>query len=174
MLSSDYWTGYKLCYFLNLTENCSVAERWFERPTITALERENCALDSARVQLVPTSRWWAIKAVFIWSCLSPRVDWILVSIPITILYLIVYAKYFHKCFVLFTCFSPSCRHAKHPYCMALLSSVNHACHCSAALISLSQSSLRLLPAITHWLDYVTRSQIQRRLSFRGKYTQKWP
>lgn len=97
MQSSDYWIGYKLCYFLNLTKNCSVVERWFEWPTITELERENCALDSARVQLVPTFRWWAIKAVFIWSCLGPRVDWILVSIPITILYLIVYAKYFDEC-----------------------------------------------------------------------------
>lgn len=97
MQSSDYWTGYKLCYFLHLTKNRSFVERWFERPTITELERENCALDSARVQLAPTSRWWAIKAVFIWSCLGPRVDWILVSIPITILYLIVYAKYFDEC-----------------------------------------------------------------------------
>ena len=35
MQSSHYWTGYKLCYFLHLTKNCSFVERWFERPTIT-------------------------------------------------------------------------------------------------------------------------------------------
>lgn len=35
MQSSDYWTGYKLCYFLHLTKNCSFVERWFEQPKIT-------------------------------------------------------------------------------------------------------------------------------------------
>lgn len=30
-----YWTGHKLCYFLHLTKNYSLVERWFEEPTIT-------------------------------------------------------------------------------------------------------------------------------------------
>lgn len=55
--------------------------------------------------------------------------------------------------------SSSEQHAFH-YSMALLPSVAHTCHCSVALISLSQSSLLLLPAIAHWRDYVTQSQIQ--------------
>lgn len=69
-------------------------------------------------------------------------------------------KVFWWVLVLFICLTRSSVHAKHPYCMALLLSVTHACHCSVALISLSQSSLLLLPAITDWLDSVTHSQIQ--------------
>ncbi len=55
---------------------------------------------------------------------------------------------------------PNSDRAKHSYCKALLPSVAHTCHCSVALISRSQSSLLLLPAITDWLDCVTLSQIQ--------------
>lgn len=68
-------------------------------------------------------------------------------------------KVFWRVLVLFICFIRSRVPAKHPYCMARHPSVAHACHCSAALISLSQSSLLFLPTITDWLDYVTPSQI---------------
>lgn len=35
MQSTDYWTGYKLCYFLHLTKNGLFVARWFEQPSIT-------------------------------------------------------------------------------------------------------------------------------------------
>lgn len=69
-------------------------------------------------------------------------------------------KVFWWVLVLFICLTGISAHAKHPHCIVVLPSVTHGFHCSIALISLSQSSLLSLPAITDWLDYVTESQIQ--------------
>lgn len=138
-----------MCYFLHLAENCLLVQRWFEEPTITQPERENWALDSARVHFIPTCRWWAIKAIFIWSMFgAPGLDWILVSIPNNyFLGWIVHAEYLDE--------HSSCLFASPPACQASSPppSVSHTCHRGVAMICASQSSGHLLPGGPDWLHW---------------------
>lgn len=104
----------------------------------TALSWKGPQWHSLREKFAPTSRRWLCLFGHVW-----------VRDPITV----------RRTPGVLVCPRRSEAHAEHPYGTVLLPSVTQACHCSVALISLRQSRLPLLPAVTDWPDCVTQSQI---------------